>query len=155
MGEHETFSFKFIRVARFLKDTCFRFARWGTTRRTAWTVGSGTCWTRNIGTSFCLLRGCLKSPDSVKFGDYTRSFQLPNTWAESYARTVSVEISGLFKHPLRPLRQPDSALAIAGGLQREFWVPWFSRLSCSRSTSVTQRRMISQRSRGKLKATSC
>ena len=46
------------------------------------------------------LRGCLKSPDSVKFGDYTRSFQLPNTWAESYARTVSVEISGLFKHPL-------------------------------------------------------
>jgi len=47
------------------------------------------------------LRGCLKSPDSVKFGDYTRSFQLPNTWAESYARTVSVEISGLFKHPLR------------------------------------------------------
>jgi hypothetical protein len=34
----------------------------------------------------------LKSPDSVKFGDYTRSFQLPNTWAESYARTVSVEI---------------------------------------------------------------
>jgi hypothetical protein len=47
------------------------------------------------------LRGCLKSPDSVKFDDYTRSFQLPNTWAESYARTVSVEISGLFKHPLR------------------------------------------------------
>jgi hypothetical protein len=47
------------------------------------------------------LRGCLKSPDSVKFGDYTRSFQLPNTWAESYARTVSVEISGLFKHPLK------------------------------------------------------
>src|SRR5271157_5762399 len=46
------------------------------------------------------LRGCLKSPDSVKFGDYTRSFQLPNTWAESYARTLSVEISGLFKHPL-------------------------------------------------------
>jgi len=46
------------------------------------------------------LRGCLKSPNSVKFGDYTRSFQLPNTWAESYARTVSVEISGLFKHPL-------------------------------------------------------
>jgi len=42
----------------------------------------------------------LKSPDSVKFGDYTRSFQLPNTWAESYARTVSVEILGLFKHPL-------------------------------------------------------
>jgi hypothetical protein len=46
------------------------------------------------------IRGCLKSPDSVKFGDYTRSFQLPNTWAESYARTLSVEISGLFKHPL-------------------------------------------------------
>ena len=43
----------------------------------------------------------MKSPDSVKFGDYTRSFQLPNTWAESYARTVSVDISGLFKHPLR------------------------------------------------------
>jgi hypothetical protein len=42
----------------------------------------------------------LKSLDSVKFGDYTRSFQPPNTWAESYARTVSVEISGLFKHPL-------------------------------------------------------
>jgi hypothetical protein len=49
------------------------------------------------------VRGCLKSPDSVKFGDYTRSFQLPNTWAESYARTVSVEISGLFKHPLREM----------------------------------------------------
>src|SRR5260370_36526183 len=46
------------------------------------------------------LRGCLKSPDSVQFGDYTRSFQLPNPWAESYARTLSVEISGLFKHPL-------------------------------------------------------
>jgi hypothetical protein len=29
----------------------------------------------------------LKSPDSVKFGDYTRSFQLPNIRAESYART--------------------------------------------------------------------
>ena len=54
--------------------------------------------------AWCLHRpdfgGCLRSPDSVKFGDYTRSFQLPNTWAESYARTVSVEISGLFKHPL-------------------------------------------------------
>src|SRR5271165_1172998 len=49
------------------------------------------------------LRGCLKSPYSVKFGDYTRSFQLPNTWAESYARTLSVEISGLFKHPLKLL----------------------------------------------------
>jgi hypothetical protein len=38
--------------------------------------------------------------DCVKFGDYIRSFQLLNTWAESYGRTVSVEISGLFKHPL-------------------------------------------------------
>jgi DNA invertase Pin-like site-specific DNA recombinase len=43
----------------------------------------------------------LKSPDSVKFGDYNHSFQLPNTWAESYACTVSVEMSGLFKHPLK------------------------------------------------------
>jgi hypothetical protein len=40
-------------------------------------------------------RGCLKSPDCVKFG------QLPNIRAESYARTLSVEISGFFKHPLR------------------------------------------------------
>src|SRR5580704_3952494 len=40
------------------------------------------------------------------------------------------------------------------GLQREFWVPWFSRLSCSRSKSVNQRRKISL-SRGKLKATFC
>ena len=30
------------------------------------------------------VRGCLKSPDSVIFGDYTRSFQLPNIRAESY-----------------------------------------------------------------------
>jgi hypothetical protein len=42
----------------------------------------------------------LKSPDSVNFGDYPHSFHLRNTWAESYARPVSVEISGLFKHPL-------------------------------------------------------
>ena len=49
------------------------------------------------------IRGCLKSPDSVKFGDYTRSFQLPNIRAESYARTLSVEIAGFFKHPLRSL----------------------------------------------------
>jgi hypothetical protein len=54
------------------------------------------------------VRGCLKSPDSVKFGDYTRSFQLPNIRAESYARTLSVEISGFFKHPL------SSLLAAAG-----------------------------------------
>src|SRR5260370_10851771 len=58
-------------------------------------------WGRRAIHTRTLLRGCLKSPDSVKFGDYTRSFQLPNTWAESYARTLSVEISGLFKHPLR------------------------------------------------------
>jgi hypothetical protein len=38
------------------------------------------------------VREYLKSPDSVKFGDYTRSFQLPNIRAESYARTLSVEI---------------------------------------------------------------
>jgi len=48
----------------------------------------------------------LKSPDSVQFGDYTRSFQLPNTWVESYARTLSLEISGLFKHPLTASRSP-------------------------------------------------
>ena len=52
----------------------------------------------------CLVvRGCLKSPDSVNFGDYPHSFHLRNTWAESYARPVSVEISGLFKHPLKEL----------------------------------------------------
>jgi hypothetical protein len=54
----------------------------------------------------------LKSPDSVKFGDYTRSFQLPNTWSESYARPVSVEISGLFKHPLK--RFETAAVTIRG-----------------------------------------
>src|SRR5271165_6038389 len=58
-----------------------------------------------------MLRGCLKSPDSVKFGDFNRSFQLPNTWAESYARTLSVEISGLFKHPLTPVRCSGGTLA--------------------------------------------
>jgi hypothetical protein len=57
VGERETPSFKFIRAARFLKDNAphvFRFARCVPRRRTAWTVGSGTCWTRNIGASFCL-----------------------------------------------------------------------------------------------------
>ena len=51
----------------------------------------------------------------------------------------------------------EDSIAILGGLQWEFWVPWFSRLLFWRSwsKSVTQRRMISQRRRGKLEATSC
>jgi hypothetical protein len=50
-GERKTFSFKFIRVARFLKDNAphvFQLPRWAASRRTRWIVGSGTCWTRNI-----------------------------------------------------------------------------------------------------------
>jgi hypothetical protein len=49
------------------------------------------------------VRGCLKSPDSVKFGDYTRSFQfpIPNIRAESYARTSSVKNFRFFQHPVR------------------------------------------------------
>jgi hypothetical protein len=43
----------------------------------------------------------LKSPDSVKFGDYTRSFQfpIPNIRAESYARTSSVKNFRIFPTP--------------------------------------------------------
>src|ERR1700726_3685773 len=51
----------------------------------------------------------------------------------------------------------EDSIGILNGLQRKFWLPWFSRLSCSRSwsKSVTQKRLISQRRRGKLEATSC
>ena len=80
-----------------------------------------------------LLRGCLKSPDSVKFGDYTRSFQLPNTWAESYARTVSVEISGLFKHPLN--RVSYASFARRSGKICSLWPP--GERSEERSVRVT------------------
>src|SRR5271165_4781835 len=53
-----------------------------------------------------LLEGVWKVLTSVKFGDYTCSFQLLNTWDKS----VSVEISGLFKHPLRGcLKSPSNA----------------------------------------------
>ena len=58
-------------------------------------------WRAPLSAQHLFLRGCLKSPDSVNFGDYPHSIHLRNTWAESYVRPVSVEISGLFKHPLR------------------------------------------------------
>jgi hypothetical protein len=45
------------------------------------------------------VRGCLKSPDSVKFGDYTRSFQLPNIRAESYARNFKRGNLRIFQTP--------------------------------------------------------
>src|SRR6266481_816845 len=51
----------------------------------------------------------------TKFGDYTRSFQLPNTWAESYARTLSMEISGLFKHPLTVSSRPLQTRSFLSG----------------------------------------
>ena len=48
LGERATPSFKFIRAARFLKDNAphaFQIREMGTPATTAWTVGSGTCWT--------------------------------------------------------------------------------------------------------------
>src|SRR6266446_1467408 len=39
------------------------------------------------------------------------------------------------------MRLSEDSIAILGGLQREFWVPWFSRLSCSRSKSANRRRL--------------
>jgi hypothetical protein len=53
VGERETFSFKFIRVARFLKNNAphvFQIRETGTEAKKRM-----DCWTRNIGTGFCLL----------------------------------------------------------------------------------------------------
>jgi hypothetical protein len=46
------------------------------------------------------LRECLKSPDSVIFHRLCFPFQLPNSWANPGPRTVSLDLPGLFKHPL-------------------------------------------------------
>src|SRR5208282_1974468 len=69
---------------------------------------------------------------------------------------VSESSPAIYQLRLRSAQKPQlSPVTVRQlGLQREFWVPWFSRLSCSRSKSVNQRRMISP-SRGKLKATFC
>jgi hypothetical protein len=56
-GERKTFSFKFIRVARFLKDNAphvFQITEMGSNAKTRWIDGSGTCWTRNIVTGILL-----------------------------------------------------------------------------------------------------
>jgi hypothetical protein len=47
------------------------------------------------------LRGCLKSPDSVIFTDYIPSFPLEAAGTNPDSCTVSLDLPGLFKHPLR------------------------------------------------------